>query len=238
MSAELVTIGNAAVIRDSAKPWRWLDAKGPNVTAWKFDPYQNIVASTTTMGGYTHTAMTTGNLTATSGIDGGGITITAGAGDNQGGQLQHLIEAFYFAQRWPAYFGISLAVNDADQTDFLVGLAITDTSAIDGLSDGIYFRSVDETAVVHGCTEKDNIESATAVGTAVDDAYILLEWQFDGAEVTFYVNGAEAGSTLYGSATFPNDEYLTPTLAFLTGEGTANTFTVRWAQAFQIREAV
>jgi hypothetical protein len=129
-------------------------------------------------------------------------------------------------------------VNDADQTDFLVGLAITDTSAIDGLSDGIYFRSVDETAVVHGCTEKDSIESATAVGTAVDDAYILLEWQFDGAEVTFYVNGAEAGSTLYGSATFPNDEYLTPTLAFLTGEGTANTFTVRWAQAFQIREAV
>jgi hypothetical protein len=36
----------------------------------------------------------------------------------------------------------------------------------------------------------------------------------------------------------PNDEYLTPTLAFLTGEGTANTMTIKWAKAWQIREAV
>jgi hypothetical protein len=124
MSAELVTIGNAAVIRDSNKPWRWLDANGPNVTEWKFNPYGVFVASTTTMDGYTHTAMTSGNMTVESGVDGGGVTITAGAGDNQGGQLQHVIEAFYFAQPWPAYFGVCLALNDADQTDFLAGLDI------------------------------------------------------------------------------------------------------------------
>lgn len=241
MSAELVTIGSAAVVRDSARPWRWLMCDGPNVTSWRFDAYHTIVAGTTAVDGYTHTAMTSGNVTTTAGTgaDGGGITITAGVGDNQGGQLQHVVEGFYFAQKWPAYFGICLALTEttAKQSDFVAGLCITDASIIDAFTDGIYFRSNDGSDVIYGCTEKDNAASESAVGSYTGGVYVTLEWQFDGAKVTYYVNGAEAGSTLYTSATFPNDEYLTPTIAFLTGAAEANSITVKWAKAWQIREA-
>lgn len=233
---ELREVNNNAVITEAGKPWRWLAAFGPSVTSWELNPANALLASATSLAGYTHTAMTSGNMTITAGAAGGELVITAGAGENQGGQIQGLSEAFTFAAAYPTYFGASIAVNDADQTDVLVGLAITDTSLLDGVTDGIYFRSVDESAVISGVTEKDNAESAIAAGTMLDDTYMVVEFYSDGTTLHYYVNGSEVGTQAVSVATMPNDEYLAPSIAFLTGEATGNTLGVKWARAYQIRE--
>lgn len=233
---ELRAYNNNAVITEVTKPWRWLAAFGPSVTKWELNPADLPLASTTSLPGYTHTAMTSGNMTLTAGAAGGELVITAGAGDNQGGQIQGLSEAFTFAAAYPTYFGASIAVNDADQTDVFVGLAITDTSILDGVTDSIGFRSVDESAVISGMTEKNNVESVIAAGTLLDDTYMIVEFYSDGKTLHFYVNGSEVASQAVSVATMPNDEFLAPTIAFLTGEATANTLGVKWAKAFQIRE--
>lgn len=233
---ELREVNNNAVITEAGKPWRWLAAFGPSVTSWELNPANALLASATSLAGYTHTAMTSGNMTITAGAAGGELVITAGAGENQGGQIQGLSEAFTFAAAYPTYFGASIAVNDADQTDVLVGLAITDASLLDGVTDGIYFRSVDESAVISGVTEKDNAESAIAAGTMLDDTYMVVEFWSDGTTLHYYVNGSEVGTQAVSVATMPNDEYLAPSIAFLTGEATGNTLGVKWARAYQIRE--
>lgn len=234
---ELREVNNNAVITEAGKPWRWLAAFGPSVTSWELNPADIPLASTTSLPGFTHTAATSGNMTLTAGATGGELVITAGAGDNQGGQIQGLSEAFYFASAWPCYFGASIALNDADQTDVFVGLAITDTTVLDACTDDIGFRSVDESAAIYGMTEKNNAESVIAAGTLVDDTYKVLEFWSDGTTLHFYVDGSEVGTQAVSVATMPNDEYLTPTIAFLTGEATANTLGIKWARAYQIREA-
>lgn len=238
MAAEFASVNGQLVARDSVKTWRWFDAFGPNVTKWFLDPYTLALATNATITNYTVTAATSGPITMVAGADGGAVVITAGAGDNQGAQFQPVTEGFYFAQPWPCYFGCKVALNDADQTDFLMGLTITDTSAVTAVSDGIYFWSVDETALVNFATISTaaGVASTVAAHTLVDDAAVTLEWFFDGANVTAYVNGVSVGSVAYSSTTFPKAEYLTPMVAFLTGEAIANTLTISWARAIQLRE--
>jgi hypothetical protein len=65
---------------------------------------------------------------------------------------------------------------------------------------------------------------------------MIVEFYSDGKTLHFYVNGSEVASQAVSVATMPNDEFLAPTIAFLTGEATGNTLGVKWAKAFQIRE--
>jgi hypothetical protein len=239
MSTELATVNNHLVARSSTKPWRWYDAFGPGVTKWFLDPYTFALATNATITNYTYTVATSGPMTMVAGADGGALVITAGAGDNQGAQFQPVTEGFYFAQPWPCYYGCKVALNDADQTDFLMGLTISDSTAVTAVSDGIYFWSVDETALVNfaAISTAAGVASTVAAHTLVDDAAVTLEWYFDGVNVTGYVNGVAVGSIAYSSMSFPKAEYMTPMVAFLTGEATANTLTISWARAIQIREA-
>lgn len=234
---ELRSINNNAVITEATKPWRWLDAFGPSVTRWELYPTMANLTAATTLTGYTHTAATSGNMTLTAGAAGGELVITAGAGEDQGGQIQALGEAFYFASAWPCYFGACIALNDADQTEAFVGLAITDTTVLAGCTDNLGFRSEDETAVCNGIIEKNDVENVVGVGTLLDATYHIVEFNSDGVNCSFYFDGAFKGMLSCSATSFPNDEYLTPTIAMLTGEGTANTLSLKWAKCFQIREA-
>lgn len=244
MSAELVTINNAAVMRDSVKTWRWFDAFGPNVTKWDFNPHSVAIDDTTGVpDGYTGTKVNTSTCTLVAGADGGAVLLTTDTAENDGIELQHDTEGFYFASRWPAYFGCKFQVNDADATDTYLGLAITDTSAATAVSDGIGFWSVDGATAMNlsvcknytGTTGKSDSE----VATLADSTAVTAEWYFDGTTLTAYINGSEAASIAYSSTSFPNDEYLAPVLALLNGSaaGAAGTMTIYWAKAFQIREA-
>jgi hypothetical protein len=237
MTTELATVGNSLVMRDAVKTWRWFDAFGPAVTKWEFNPNQIPLASSTTVSGYTVTNVN-GTLVFVAGADGGAINFVPAGAENDGIQLQPVTEGFYFAARWPAYFGVKLQASDVDQVDLFAGLSITDTDACTAVTDGIFFWSVDESAACTFNVEKNSVNSQNSVATLVDATDILLEFAFDGTNVTAYVNGTEMASVAYTSASFPNDEYLTPILGMLTGATAANTMTVSWARAIQLREAV
>ena len=107
---------------------------------------------------------------------------------------------------------------------------------LDFTTDGMYFRSVDGSALLYFVTEKDSVEGATAVATLADAVDITAEFYFDGSTVYHYINGVNTGSTANSDATFPNDELLRLTLEFLTGEAVANTCKIKWVRLIQIRD--
>ena len=81
--------------------------------------------------------------------DGGLLVVTNDAADNDSDEFQWaggsggVIESFKYEAAKGLYFKTRFKVNDATQSDFAVGLIITDTTIIDGVTDGIYFRKAD-----------------------------------------------------------------------------------------------
>lgn len=215
---------------------RVVDAIGPTVVKWILDAadFQPKGGTGTDPRGYTTTVVETG--TATSEAEASDLaTITAefitDNAENDGIGIQLNGEAFRPTKR-DLYFGISIDINDVTQTDFIVGLSITDTTLLGGMTDGIYFRKVDGSASVSAVTEKDSIETeTTGVNTMTDDTEVTLEFYFDGSSVYFFVNGVQQA---IHTANIPDDEALTPSIEFLTGEAVANRLRVRWARAFSI----
>lgn len=229
MTVESASVHSQLVMRDTVKTWRWYDAFGPNVAKWEEDGVQYNVDD------YTKTDVGTDTIALVAGADNGNLLFTSGTNENDGTQIQLEGEAFKFASAYPCYFGAKFKVNDADQVDVALGLGITDSTFIAGATDGLYFRSVDESAVLNFIAEKDENESSLAVTTLVDDTFVTVEFYYDGTSaVTVYLDGTEVGSIATSDTNFPDDEYLTPTLAILTGDASANTMTVEWARAIQL----
>jgi hypothetical protein len=130
----------------------------------------------------------------------------------------------------PLYLGTSFVINDVDQTDIFVGVGVTDGDWSAGITDGMYFRSEDESADLYFVTEADSVENATLVATMEDDTRIVCEFLYmaypdTGPQVRAFINGNEisAARTLATAATFPDDELLRLTVEFLTGEDVVNT---------------
>jgi hypothetical protein len=238
MAIEIAQVANHLVARDSATTWRWYDAWGPKVSKWELRGDGLGVVTTTTYSGATVTVATSGTLVGIASEDGGGVAFTPAAADNQGIQIQAISENFKFAARWPAYYGVKFKNVDVDQADWICGLCITDTDLLGGTTDGLYFRSVDATAALEFVLEKDSAETSTAVHTCVDATYVTAEWYFDGDNVYCYINDVLAATVAASNANMPDDEHLAPAIALLSGEATANTLSVEWARAIQIREAV
>lgn len=227
------SINSHQVAHDSEKTWRWYDAQGPNAARWKLD-YRDVV-STTTAAGQTVTA-TNGTLVPLGSVTGGAVTLTLGGADNDLLTVQGSSEPFRFAQQWPAYYGCKFQLVDADQTDFFAGFCITDATLEGGLTDGIYFRLVDESAVLSLVLEKDNAESLTTIATLADATTYTLEMYFDGTYVYVYLNGALVSTVAASNANFCNDEDLAGTFGVQAGEATANNCILYWARALQVQE--
>jgi hypothetical protein len=216
---------------------RWFDAIGPTVCKFLEDFVGTPFASADTPAAWTVTLVEGGAGESTVALaDGAGglLLITTDAAENDGVNMQVTKEAFKLASGKPCYFGIRLKVSEATQSDFLVGLCITDTDLLGGVTDGVYFDKVDGSTDINFTLEKNGTEttSASAVGTCVDDTYVILEFFFDGTNVDAYVDGAL--QTRLAVTNLPDDEELTPSIHFLTGAAAAETMTVDWIRAIQI----
>lgn len=231
MATETALVKNNLVVRDDVDTWRWFDAFGPNVVKWSVGG--NNVVSTTTAAGCTIT-QTNGTVAATDSTTGGAIKLTLGGADNDKVEIQSHAEPFYFASKWPAYFGCKFQLVDADQQDVSVGFVIRDTDIAGGVTDGLYFRIVDENASVSLVLEKNSTETTATVATAADATDITLEMYYDGDYVYAYVNGTLAASVV-ATTNFCDDEHLTATIANQAGEATANNLTLYWARAIQVQ---
>jgi hypothetical protein len=216
---------------------RILDAVGENVVSYNED-FVNFPTDDTTGD---PTAWTTtvveaggGNTTFVStDASGGKALITCAANEDDGGNYQLNGESFETTSDQDLYFGTKLAINDADQTDLFIGLAVTDTTLLGGVADGIYFESVDGAATISTVTEASSSETQNdSVGTLVDDTEIELEFYYDGTagNVEFYINGSLVKTH---TTTIPATQ-MRVSIHFLTGEAVANTLTIDWIRCIQI----
>lgn len=242
MTTESTIIRSAVVYRDDTLTHRWYDAYGPSVI--KYIQEFLTIPSDDTTGDPTEWEVTVveagaGDSTAVvTDVLGGALLITAAANENDGWSMQlgaAAGENVSFAAEYPLYFGIRLQINDVDQTDFLAGFTVTDTAALGAVTDGLYFRSVDASAVVNFVLEKDSVESTTAVGTMTDATDVVLEFLYWGPNVYAYVDGTLMATIADSDASFPNDELLRLTFEFLTGEAVANTCTIKWLKFIQLQ---
>lgn len=239
MTIEHAQVANALVIRDVDRAWRWYDAFGFGVTK-HIEDFVNLPVDDTTGDpvAYTMTVVEVGAGDSTAVLTpagGGALLITSAANEDDGAQIQLKGESFQLNSGYKLYFGIKLQIDDVDQTDFIAGLCITDTTLLGGMTDGIYFRSVDGAATVQFVLEKNSLETSTSVATMTDATDIELEFYWDGTNVTAYVNGVEVTSVATTDTNFPNDELLTPSIAFLTGEAVANNLQAAYMRTIQLR---
>jgi len=242
MSTETAEIRQAIVYRSHEYPFRLYDAFGEGVTKY-VTQFQSLPAddATTDPTEFVNTVVEVGAGNSTAVINdtsGGALIITTAANENDGYSMQlgnaNTGEWVDLSGPTVCYFGVQFQVNDADQTDVLLGVAVTDTAILGGVTDGLYFRSVDESAVLNFVLEKDSVESSTAVATLTDAADVTAEWYYDGTDVTAYINGTEVASVARTDASFPNDELMRLSMEFLTGEAVANTCTIKWVRLIQI----
>lgn len=219
---------------------RLIDAIGPDVI--KYDSGDFVFSPVTAadaMAGWTVTLVEAGGGESTitkPDVLGGAILLTTDAFENDGITITQVGESFKVTATAAAvYFGIKLRISDATQSDFMAGLCITSTALLGGISDGIYFRKVDGSTSVAAVIEKNSTESTTTgVYTMVAATDVVLEFYYDiaSAAVDFFADGALV-ATLSG-ANLCDDEELTPSVEFLTGEAAAKTMQIDWIRAIQI----
>jgi hypothetical protein len=173
-------------------------------------------------------------ITKPDGVD-GGLLFTTDAAEDDGIEIQLKGEAFKVNTNCQAlYFYARLQASVNTQIDWLVGLCITDTTLLGGMSDGIYFEKLDGNTTMSCTTEKNTNETQTdSIGTFAAATDVELEFFYDkntGA-VEFYVNG-----TLVATHTtnIVDDEDLTPSLQVLTGEAVSHTLTLKEMRVVQI----
>lgn len=130
------------------------------------------------------------------------LVITNAAADDDENFLQlRDVASGQVAEHWlyeatkRMFFEARFKVSDATQSDFIMGLQITDTSPL-AVSDGVYFRKDDGDDdldfIVMGTSVSTG--SPTNIHTVVDDTYMTLSWMYNGdGNFAAYVDGVMVG---------------------------------------------
>lgn len=174
----------------------------------------------------------------------GAVVFTAGSNDNDGAQAQWHTENFTITSGKKTWFKVRFKLSEATQSDFLLGLAVLDTTAIDvagdGVTDGIFFQKDDGSTTITFQVQKDATTGQlrdTNVGTATT-SYMSLGFEFDGVRYVkvfrddVLVDTVDLTTTL--STYLPNTP-LAVTLAYLAGAAGGSTMTVDYVFAAQER---
>jgi hypothetical protein len=214
------------------------DAWGTNVIRYNMGPgsYQGQGATGTDAFGWVTTVVEAGSGTSEiAGVDEAGAIarITCAANENDGLSMQLGGGFAEFTGDQHIYCGMEFAGNDVDQTDIFFGVALLDTALLGGVTDGVYFESLDGAATLTGQLEKDSTETTTAtLATLADDTYVFPEFYWDGSKLRFFVDGGS--ETVPATTNLPDDEAMLPSIEVLTGEAVANYVTIRQMRFIQI----
>lgn len=209
----------------------------PDPTAWHvyFNDFDTFV-----VGDWTITTTEAGAGSATEALadgDGGLLLITNDAADDDADFFQKVGESFLLASGKRAFFKARFKVSDATQSDFVMGLQVTDTTPLDA-TDGIYFMKDDGDALLDVYCRKNattGSTSATGVATVVADTFLTVAWAYDGkGSLAYYVDDVHKG-TLDASSTYLPDTELTVSFGIQNGEAVAKTMTVDYIFAAKER---
>lgn len=170
-------------------------------------------------------------LTRVDGV-GGILRITTDANEDDGVNAQLIGESFKLASGNIVYFGARVALGEATQSDLFIGLAITDTDILGGVTDRIGFEKLDGVTTTKAMLEKDSTETLSGTLATMDTSFHTYEFYYDGSTVEFFIDG----TSVYTPAVtnLPNDEELRVSLHFLAGSTTAKTCDVDWIRCVQV----
>jgi len=157
---------------------------------------------------------------------GGQFLITNAAGDNDHDFFNLKGESFLITGSKRAYFSARFKVSDATQSDFVMGLQITDTSPL-AVSDGIFFIKDDGDTNLDFIVEKDSTSTdTTAIHTMADDTFVTVAFFVDPdtALVHYSVNNAEPVGVV--NTNLPDNEELTVSFGIQNGAAAAKTMTI------------
>ncbi len=165
----------------------------------------------------------------------GVLLLTTGATEDNGSGYQSKIEAFRLAAGKACEFEARFKMGDVTQTDFVLGLQITDTTPF-AVSDGVWFGSDDGDALLDFHSAKGSVQSDVAgVATLVDDTWIKVGWYWDGVDtnIQIFVNDVRVGAVPF--ATYGPTTELCISIALTTGEAVANTMLIDYIRVVQQR---
>jgi hypothetical protein len=185
---------------------------------------------------------------------GGALVITNDDADADSDQLQ-ATEIWDLTAPKHLWFTSRFKASEALDSAVLVGLCITDTTLLGGMTDGLYFRKSDADNTLQAVAEKDSTESTVDIVEMVDDTYVEVGLYYkagDAAVVEVYLrNVATEGTGIskefadnskarwskVGQLTsnLPDDEALAVSMAILNGNAVANTLTIDYIQVAQER---
>jgi hypothetical protein len=164
---------------------------------------------------------------------GGQLLITNDNADNDLDFFQLKGEAFRFDSTKRMFFSSRFKVNDATQSDLVMGLQITDTTSLD-VTDGIFFIKGDADTQPDFIIEKDNSSSLSVLemNAMEDDTFVTLSFEYDpldvatgGAVFRAYQDDVQVGE-ITGTTNAPDDEDLTISFGIQNGEAAAKTMTI------------
>lgn len=211
---------NAWGIVDSRYPFRWLDAWG-NVDKCIPDMYRAADWTVTATG----TAPVANSLVPDAKILISSQASTEYSGDN----MQILGSKFKLESGKPCYFGAKLTVNEATQTDLLVGLCGVDTTLTNASSShaiavgagGAFFSKLDGVTAGYFKTYTTATEANSVAAFTCDTSAHWYEFYWDGTFLTGYYDGVKIGQFGSGVTT----EVLTPSICFRKGDTAAGVYT-------------
>ena len=179
---------------------------------------------------WTVTETQAGATQALTNVDGGVLLLTNSAADNDLNALQKIGESFKFVSGKKLHFKARFAVSDATQSDFVVGLQITDATPL-AVTDGVYFRKDDGDASLDFVVIKDSTAStATAIATVADATYLTVGFYYNGVDEVVYAASTDSlNPTILGklaTTNLPDDEELTISFGIQNGEAVAKTMSV------------
>lgn len=197
-----------------------------------FNDFDTYVA-----GDWTITTTEAGAGSATEALtnaDGGVLLITNAAGDNDRDFFNKVGESFLFATGKQVWFEARFKVSDATQSDWVMGLQITDTTPLD-VTDGVFFQKDDGDTNIDFHVEKNGTATtSTAVGTNADDTYVRAGFYYDGASaVKAFIDGVHVDTLAVTN--LPDDEELTISFGIQNGAAAAKTMSVDYIFAAKER---
>lgn len=188
-------------------------------------------------GDWTITEIGAGGTSALGAGDGGWLVLTTDALDNDAIQIQTTVATFLMEAGKQAFFKARLKIEDATQSDMLIGLVLTDTTAFDN-TDGIFFQKDDGDTNLDFYCQLDTTtgrSSQAAVGTIADDTFITLGWRYDGVDTAYaYIDDVLVAKISATSTYLPNAA-LAVTAAYRAGEAGAIAMTIDYLFAAKER---
>jgi hypothetical protein len=163
----------------------------------------------------------------------GELTITTNNADNDANSIQSANEAWQLRVGKKLWYEARWKIEDADDSDVLMGLSITDTTPLDA-SDRINFKLTEGSAALAvECAKNSTATTVAAIATLADDTYVTTGLYWNGSNaVEVYVNRAKVATL---SSNIPDDEQLALNIRVQTGAAATRTLTIDYIKIVQER---